>query len=453
MSIYMDLFSGLADIAIMDKVDTDGVRRAFLQHIRNGIPPETCLLDRHNTYLASAEFRDFLRQMSVDPSYSLREADHRHQPVEALVKSMNSWRRSLPNKETWWKEWPNWLFQFNSVPISGSAVLSRGALAHSVMRQPSSLMRELKTAIVSKRKVNPVNNGVVVGPALLAVRQKTRGDLPYQQVEVLSISEDGHMALVNYKGTVSNAPVRDLRPLVDIKKLSNAPVASELKSDVVPLPPNLGHVAHLAVPVAPDMQPLPPAVSVPTTAHAIHAIPSDRELRAQRRSTGVSMAPSQVERAVRVDDPPIPVHPPMPPPRVPIDPDSVPAGGALYARDDKDFQQQPGKSVPGSWVVYRDGSKPFVGLLLQDGKDQVQLHTGIVKSSLLQSDWLSVKDANVVNSVSAPAPTGWKKAEYVISARSILGVFHPTDGSRIPLQALQLIADYKRDPYKFPFKN
>lgn len=273
---------------------------------------------------------------------------------------MGNWRQSLPDPRTWWLDWPNFLFKYNAQPITGSSTVSRGNLAHSSI-SPSSVMpalREFKTGITSQKKVTPVS-GISLGPALLSTKQRSRGDLPYREVEVLDVQ--GHRALVSIDGSSSYAPLRDLRPLASV----DAPLFQGASS-------------------------LPQQLLVPTVADAQSPLPTVAEVQ------------------------------PSLPTKLPLD----------------------------SWVVYRDAGKAWVGKLQSDCKEgQLLIHSGIIRKNKFVPQFVDDKTADI--KASALQPPGFSPANYVVSKRSTLGFFPPSDA--LPADALILMADFRRDPGSFPW--
>lgn len=108
------------------------------------------------------------------------------------------------------------------------------------------------------------------------------------------------------------------------------------------------------------------------------------------------------------------------------------------------------KAAPGSWVVYRDLSKIYIGQLKMECKDgQFLIYSGIMKDSIFNNDYVSALNADIKAST-VPIGPDWSLAEYVVSQRTIMGIFPPTVS--VPRDALALVADFKRDPRLFPFK-
>jgi hypothetical protein len=257
-----------------------------------------------------------------------------------------------------------------------------------------------------------------VGPALIAVKQHTRGDLPYKKVNILSLDE--HKALVEMDGATSWSPIKALRPL--------------------------GHPTPLAAPGDPSVAP-----------KKLKVEPSERKLILSSVQRLLSeLKPSKV-------------------PNVADHPASEPQGGAGLRRSTriKEIQSsiaklrasppsepdvpsydaaadQPPKTAPGSWLVYRDLSKIYIGQLRMECKDgQFLVYSGVMNGSVFNYDYVSAQDAQIKNSPSPLGP-GWSLAEYVVNQRTIMGVFAPT--ATVPREALEMMADFARDPRQFPFK-
>ena len=103
------------------------------------------------------------------------------------------------------------------------------------------------------------------------------------------------------------------------------------------------------------------------------------------------------------------------------------------------------KRAPLRWI-----SKIYVGQLKMECKDgQFLVYSGVMRGSVFNYDYVSSQDAQIKNS-SSPLGPGWSLAEYVVNQRTIMGIFAPT--ATVPQEALEMMADFARDPRQFPFK-
>ena len=108
---------------------------------------------------------------------------------------------------------------------------------------------------------------------------------------------------------------------------------------------------------------------------------------------------------------------------------------------------------PGTWLVYRDRAKAFVGKLVQHQRDgQVLINSGTVKNAEYFQDWMADDTGLITSSKLMPTNGKHKLVEYIIERRAILGRFPSVAGSeKVPTPALKLLAEFRRDPKKFPF--
>ena len=98
-----------------------------------------------------------------------------------------------------------------------------------------------------------------------------------------------------------------------------------------------------------------------------------------------------------------------------------------------------------------DGGKPHIGILVEDCKDdQVLFQSGkLSKSGKFSHDWVCSESGLTKNAITQPTPGEWKPVEYVISGTTVFGRFPFSD--TVPLAALKIMAEFKRDPGRFPY--
>jgi hypothetical protein len=316
---------------LAEKIETDDMIGAVNAIFASVIRPEVCNIDRHRTWWGD-RFREAMLKLGIVVDFGLTAGDHRHVAVEAIVRVFGLWRQSLPDATEWHKYFHTFVGDFNNQYFIGT--ISRINLAFSAPRALIPMaMTLVKTGHLANKKPDPVINGVEPGRAMLMTKQKTRGDLPFREVNVREIM--GHKALVSdTKGDVFYVALRDLKPLAAPK--------SDVKADV------------------------------------------------------------------------------------------------------RDVAPPPG---PDDWIVYRSLSKCHLAQVKADQKDdQILICSGEVKKDVFCFDWLSDETGLITNARVSP-PGKFRKAEWIVESRSILGRWPPSD--RVPTEALKMMADFKRDPKKF----
>jgi hypothetical protein len=213
-SLYLDIFSGQLDAFVINSLDAPAMVDSFRYHTKGGVTPKSLLLDRAKVYLNSSIFRTELESDGVKPLYAKSGGnDHRFQRAERAVQAFVVWRQSLPDSLEWDKLIHMFVREYNR-SASGSS-LSRGEYAHAVIRDSSSVLRELKSA--SRRDFKNGRNGVMddrFSPgdrALLLTKPKHRGERAYREVSI--IEPQYTRCLINDGKDQIFVPFRNLLPL------------------------------------------------------------------------------------------------------------------------------------------------------------------------------------------------------------------------------------------------